>query len=89
MIFFDNLVWLRDWDLGYWNVTNALPVAVSDSEAKTWDELQNADISNTRYYREDHKSYALQAQSRFSDRPSLCKTINQTCKVDLIFYILE
>jgi hypothetical protein len=78
-----------DWDLGYLIVTTALSAAVSGGDAKIWDELQNADISNTRYYREDHKSYALQAQSRFSDRPSLCKTINQTCKVDLIFYILE
>jgi len=48
-------------------------IAECAGAAKTWDELQNANISRPRDSRKDHKSYALLAQSRFSDRPWLCK----------------
>ena len=48
-------------------------IAESAGDAKTWDELQNAYILRTIDSREDNKSYALIAQSRFSDRPWLCK----------------
>ena len=57
----------------FWIVAILKIITFSTSNEKIWDEQQSADVSKIRDLYEGHKSYALKAQSRFSDRPRSVK----------------
>jgi hypothetical protein len=62
-------------------------IAVSTIDEEIWDEPQIANISRNRDTREDQKSYALIAQSHFSNRPSFCDAKIKKRKIDSNFAI--